>query len=208
MIPQEEIKKRLHEELTASGKSQTEIAQALGIKQQSVQQYVSGIQCAEDDVLYPKAQSAAAGQLPADDIPSLLDTLIEQDRTLSSELTQQLEQTEQRLGELAQMLKDAQTRALRVQEQADLTARLTQQKELMSEKHTSLNAAKAMAPRAEQLKAELIRLEQQLPRYDELDGKRAAYQTSERSAAEHALTIAQDQEQIAQLTQSAADLRE
>ena len=65
-----------------------------------------------------------------------------------------------------------------------------------------------MAPRAEQLKAELIRLEQQLPRYDELDGKRAAYQTSERSAAEHALTIAQDQEQIAQLTQSAADLRE
>lgn len=42
MIPQEEIKKRLHEELTASGKSQTEIAQALGIKQQSVQQYLSG----------------------------------------------------------------------------------------------------------------------------------------------------------------------
>lgn len=34
MIPQEEI--------TASGKSQTEIAQALGIKQQSVQQYLSG----------------------------------------------------------------------------------------------------------------------------------------------------------------------
>ena len=42
MIPQEEIKKRLHEELTASGKSQTEIAQALGIKQQSVQQYLTG----------------------------------------------------------------------------------------------------------------------------------------------------------------------
>lgn len=42
MIPQEEIKKRLHEELTASGKSQTEIAQAWGIKQQSVQQYLSG----------------------------------------------------------------------------------------------------------------------------------------------------------------------
>ena len=42
MIPQEEIKKRLHEELTASGKSQTEIAQALGIKQQSVQKYLSG----------------------------------------------------------------------------------------------------------------------------------------------------------------------
>ena len=42
MIPQEEIKKRLHEELTESGKSQTEIAQALGIKQQSVQQYLSG----------------------------------------------------------------------------------------------------------------------------------------------------------------------
>lgn len=42
MIPQEEIKKRLHEELTASGKSQTKIAQALGIKQQSVQQYLSG----------------------------------------------------------------------------------------------------------------------------------------------------------------------
>lgn len=176
--------------------------------QQSVQQYVSGIQCAEDDVLYPKAQSAAAGQLPADDIPSLLDTLIEQDRKSSSELTQQLEQVEQHLGALAQMLKDAQTRALQVQEQADLSARLTQQKGLMSEKQTALNAAKAMVPRAEQLKAELIRLEQQLPRYDELDGKRAAYQTSERSAAEHALTIAQDQEQIAQLTQSAADLRE
>lgn len=45
MIPQEEIKKRLHEELTASGKSQTEIAQALGIKQQSVQQYLSGARC-------------------------------------------------------------------------------------------------------------------------------------------------------------------
>ena len=42
MIPQEEIKKRLHEELTASGKSQTEIAQALEIKQQSAQQYLSG----------------------------------------------------------------------------------------------------------------------------------------------------------------------
>ena len=42
MIPQEEINKRLHEELTASGKSQTEIAQALEIKQQSVQQYLSG----------------------------------------------------------------------------------------------------------------------------------------------------------------------
>ena len=42
MIPQEEIKKRLKEDITASGKSQTEIAKALGIKQQSVQQYLSG----------------------------------------------------------------------------------------------------------------------------------------------------------------------
>ncbi len=175
--------------------------------QQSVQQYVSGIQCAEDDVLYSKAQSAAAGQLPADDIAPLLDALIEQDRTLSSELTQQLEQTEQRLGALAQMLTDAQTRALRVQEQTDLTSRLKQQKELLAEKQAAHNATKARMPRAEQLKAEWIRLEQQLPRYDELDGKRAACRASEASAENHALAIAQDQEQIDLLSKAITDLQ-
>lgn len=176
--------------------------------QQSVQQYVSGIQCAEDDVLYPKAQSAAAGQLPADDIAPLLAALIEQDRTLSSELTQQLEQTEQRLGALAQMLTDAQTRALRVQEQTDLTSRLKQQKELLAEKQAAHIAAKARMPRAEQLKAERIRLEQQLPRYDELDGKRAAYRVSEGSAENHTLGIAQDQKQIDRLSKAITDLQE
>lgn len=176
--------------------------------QQSVQQYVSGIQCAEDNVLYPKAQSAAAGQLPADDIAPLLDALIEQDRTLSSELTQQLEQTEQRLGALAQMLTDAQTRALRVQEQADLTSRLKQQKGLLAEKQAAHIAAKGRMPRAEQLKAEWIRLEQQLPRYDELDGKRAAYRASEGSAENHTLAIAQDQEQIDLLSKAITDLQE
>lgn len=45
MIPQEEIKKRLHEELTASGKSQTEIAQALESSNKAYSNIFRGARC-------------------------------------------------------------------------------------------------------------------------------------------------------------------
>ena len=42
MITLEEIRKQLQEAIKQSGKSQTQIAKELNIKQQTVQQYVSG----------------------------------------------------------------------------------------------------------------------------------------------------------------------
>ena len=175
--------------------------------QRSVQQYVSCIQCAEDDLLYPNVQSATKGTLPADEILSLLEALIAQDDSTASKLAERLKQVEQRLGALAQMRKDAENHARLEQQQTELTSCLDEQEKQRDKKQTALTTAKAKAPRAEELKTERTRLEGQLPKYDELESKCAAHQKSVRDAEGYTQTIEQAEAEIDQLEQVLIDLQ-
>lgn len=150
-------------------------AEAGGLEQRckaarsSLKQYVDGIACDEDDVLFLQVKQAQEGCMPMTDVIRLLEMLNEQDAAASvcsaeqlQQLDQQLETVNHALGQIAQ------------QEKAQQELQQTRIK-LADElpRHETLKAAldeqKAKEPQQEALAARKAELEAELPRYVELE---------------------------------------
>ncbi len=175
---------------------------------QSVQQYVSGIQCVEDNLLYPKAQSAVEGQLPADEILPLLDCLIEQDSAEAERLMKEREQVEQRLSAVVQTISDAITRGEQEKKLAELMQLLQQQNALLEAKRLAVETAKKKLPHLKELRSERTRLEQQLPQYEDLERKRENWSALGCGVQKATETIVAAQEQMDQLEGEVTKLQE
>ncbi|MBR3872697.1 MAG: SMC family ATPase [Clostridia bacterium] len=150
-------------------------AEASGLEQRckaarsSLKQYIDGIVCDEDDVLFLQVKQAQEGCMPMTDVIRLLEMLNEQDAAASvcsaeqlQQLDQQLETVNHALGQIAQ------------QEKAQQELQQTRIK-LADElpRHEALKAAldeqKAKEPQQEALAARKAELEAELPRYVELE---------------------------------------
>lgn len=77
---------------------------------QSVQQYVSGIQCEAEHSLASRVELAREGRLPSDEILPLLEQLLAQDEQAAVVLAESLNQTEQQLDAVGHKLRDAAAR--------------------------------------------------------------------------------------------------
>lgn len=152
----------------ASGdlKSQCEAARS------SVQQYIEGIVCAEDDMAYfPKTEQAKQGEMPFEDIVSLVNALIEQDEQADARCEEQLAQLDEENSAVAKLLGKA-------DEQDKARAKLAANRDEQMQQHEKLKAAQdaweaeqAKLPRQEELRRALTALEAEKPRYQELDDK-------------------------------------
>lgn len=174
--------------------------------QQSVQQYLSGIQCEESNVLYEKVRAAKEGGLPADDILFLLNELIAQDEAAAKVLADERVQVERHALKLAQMQKEAQLRKEQEKKQESVRAALSRQQELCTEQKKKVEKADALLPQAEALKKQGIALEQQLPQYEALEERKVACKEAERMAVTAEAAAAACAEQIEILDKSIADL--
>lgn len=139
----------------------------------SVEQYIGGIQCSVEDVLSIEVEKAKRGELPAQEVPGLLEELIRQDSEMEEKLTDQMNDLSKQLERIhSEIGRVKETDKARKQlEQArtqckELEPRLEElQKAYLEEKEKQGEQAK--------LQAQIAILEKSLPDYDSLDKLRS-----------------------------------
>lgn len=141
--------------------------------QQSVQQYVSGLRCEAEDPLASRVELAREGRLPSDEILPLLEQLLARDKQEAVMLEENLHRTEQQLDVLGQKLRDAAARAERESQKKAVQENLEQAEQRQQAVQSTAQEARALLPQAEEAKRQKVILEQQLPRYEELEQKQA-----------------------------------
>lgn len=134
----------------------------------SVQQYIGGVVCQEDDLLRPKVLKAQAGELPFQETVELIQRLIDQDQAEETRRQEALDRLDGALKEASALLGKAQE-AQKVGEKLEQAQR--EREELLPQVEMARNALQAeqeRMPRQEAIGKELAALEAELPRYQEL----------------------------------------
>jgi len=137
----------------------------------SRRQYISGITCSEDSMLFLDVRKAKEGGMLTTDVMELLDHLLEEDRRQETTLAGQLAETETKLeavhAELTRAEAYAKAKASLVKNQA-----MEAEKTAALEKaRAALLAAQATAPEQEALNRQIMEIGLLLPSYDELQIK-------------------------------------
>ena len=183
MVFQEKVK-------SESGKLQRdcEVARA------SVQQYIGGVVCRDDDPQRPRLQKAQAGELPFQETVELIGQLIRQDREEDAGWQKVLVRLDTELNETSALLGKAEE-AQKARKKLELACK--EREELLPRAEAArkaLEAEQEKAPRQEQLNQELGALEAELPRYRELSEREAALS----ALAEHITELEQKSRQKAE----------
>lgn len=148
--------------------------QAIGLQRDcqaaraSVQQYIGGVVCQENDPLQSKVLQAQSGDLPFQETVELIQRLIDQDQKEEASCQEILDQLDESLKGSSALLGKAQE-AQKVREKLEQARR--EREELASQAaaaQKALEAEQAKAPQQESLGKEQAALEAELPRYQEL----------------------------------------
>ena len=169
----------------------------------SVQQYIGGVVCQEDDLLQPNLLKAQSGDLPLQETVELIQRLIDQDQEAEGVCQKDLDRLDCTLKETSTLLGKAQE-AQKVREKLEQDRKEREMLALQMEvAQKALEAEQEKVPRQESLRKELAALEAELPRYQELSKqesvltalaeriseleKNCIQQENERIASEHLL---------------------
>lgn len=138
----------------------------------SIEQYISGIVCGEDDPLGLSVQKAKDGQMPIDEVITLIGKLIVTEKARTDSYEKQIGTLETRVGELDTLIgKAQQTEKARVQlEKAHLELANVQNDRTAAE--AELNRTKEALPETEELQRQAAVINNELPNYEKLDEKR------------------------------------
>ena len=135
----------------------------------SVQQYIGGIVCAEGDMLREKAQQAKEGKLPFAETVELLETLIDRDEAEDAACARQFEVLEEKIGAVnARLIKADERRKMREALEKNRKQQEVQRGQAEQAK-AALAAEQAKQPQQEARQRALADLENELPRYAELE---------------------------------------
>ncbi len=162
----------------------------------SVQQYIGGVVCQEDDLRKSVLEKAQAGELPFADTVELIQELIRRDREAEERDQGRLDRLEEELKETSARLGKAEE-ARKTREKLETTCRARE--ELLPQVETAQKALEEQqqtVPRQEELSRKLSVLEAELPRYQELSEKENARAAlTQRIAALEQKRDQQEQEQ-------------
>ncbi|GMO60101.1 MAG: SMC family ATPase [Treponemataceae bacterium] len=137
--------------------------------EQSIDQYISGIVCAKDDMLEIDIRKAKNQELPLADTTDLVTKIIAQDTEKSSAINAESKKIEAELESV-----NAELNRIEQQEKwrAELSATesmLAEAKKLVPQLQQSHAEANAKKPEAEHITGEIATLKEKIPHYDELD---------------------------------------
>lgn len=144
--------------------------------QSSVKQYISGIQCSENDVLNIEANKARNGGMTVEEVVELINNILENDKKSESVTSEKISRIEKALEEAtgilakAEELSKAQTELEKSEKAyAELTASSEEIKK-------TLEAEKSKKPEHEKLLKKISVADTEIPKYDELEAKKAELQ--------------------------------
>lgn len=168
----------------------------------SIRQYVDGTSCPDGDHAEQLA-AAKAGNLPTDEIMTLLEAIIAQDAAGQEALHQHQAHTDAALEEIAARLAVGESQQKALAAQAQARQELSALNESLLKNAAELAQAQARLPEAEQLSAQAAALTSILPQYEQLavcQSKLRAEQSRaaalEQQAEEHANKLNALQQQL------------
>ncbi len=137
----------------------------------SVSQYIDGILCDEDNVLFMETEKAKKGEMLTEEAVELLGKLTEEDRKLIEKLKSESAELTKKLDDLTAIITKAQEQK---KTQSELERAIKEQEEkapLLEELKAAAEKEKAREPEIERISSEISRLEAELPSYDEAEEK-------------------------------------
>ena len=155
----------------------------------SLEQYISGITAEESDPLWPDAEKARAGAMPAGETLELLEKLIRQDTEADAAIQKRLEDAAEELARINESIGRLETReGIRAEAERAKSGREAE-RERRKAAEEALEAARAAIPERDAAAESKARLEAELPRYEALEETRRKLAGNERRAAmlEHLL---------------------
>ena len=142
----------------------------------SLKQYAEGMVCAPDS---PHERTVSeAGELPMVEVEELLETLLTEDEALKSSLAEQQTAAEEESGTLTAAITAEKTHRANRTRLAALREQQTGLKNAVEQAKAALAAQEALEPETEQLAKQAAALEDQLPRYQQLEGLRVQRKTA------------------------------
>ncbi len=140
----------------------------------SVQQYIGGLLCREDDPLLPQLQQAKEGSLPLQETEALAETLIAGDAYEDAACQSALEKLDAELQNVTTLLAKAEETEKTRQKLEEALEKQQLQQAQAAAAQSALEAEQAKDPRRIALNQSLTALEAELPRYRELQEKQVS----------------------------------
>lgn len=138
----------------------------------SIEQYISGIVCGEDDPLGLSVQKAKVGQMPIDEVLALIEKLIGMEKVRTASYEKQIGVLETRIGGLDTLIgKAQQTEKARVQ-LGKAHSELANVQNDRTTAEAELNRTKDALPETKELQRQAAVINNELPDYEKLDAKR------------------------------------
>ena len=159
----------------------------------SRQQYVGGITCSEDSLLFLDVKKAKEGGMLTADVMELLDKLLAEDGKTQDALAAKLANVEKRLEEINVQLTKAEAYTKAKNSLAENQEKEVTQISALEAATQALEAAQATIPEQETLSKQITEIDLLLPSYDELSTK-----TAELANKQTDLKNAQNAEKTAQ----------
>ncbi len=166
----------------------------------SVKQYISGILCDEDNVLYPDSQKAVKGEITIEDVIELINSLLENDKKADTKVLEDTAATEKALEETTSILAKAQEHIKAKSELEKASAIYRQKKESFEEVTKTLEAEKSKKPDHEAIAKQLAVMDAELPRYDEYDLLIRKAHSLDKAVSDNKSELAQQTEAAEKLT--------
>ena len=132
----------------------------------SIQQYINGILCDEEDDFYPQIISAQTGNLPSEQVLELLQQLIHRDSALIQTLQNEENELNQAIGDITAVLAQAEGWERSRQEVRASKLILEQEQKALSAYRTQLNDAQLRQQEAEKLAEQISSIDAALPDYE------------------------------------------
>ena len=166
------------------------------IIKRSISQYIAGIVCDADSTDFIEVKKAKEGELLTEDIISLLEKIIEDDKSAQTKLQEEKELLKNKLDDVKAKVNKAKDVVLALEDleknESDFLAETENQKLLLVKNEEE----KAKQPRIKALNERAAELKALLPYYDELLSKQTAFDNNKKSIAENTETIKTAQDYI------------
>lgn len=137
----------------------------------SIQQYINGVVCDEEDVLSMRVRSAKNGMCATEETLELLSTLIENDKIEEENLNEELQQIGKALDDIIVTLANHTTWSNARKSLEKTKKDLDEAVVLLAELNNKLQAEEANKPKIEDIRKLIAAIEAELPEYHELDAK-------------------------------------
>lgn len=138
----------------------------------SVQQYISGVLCEQEDPLYPDLERAWTEERPVDETVALIERLLEQDQQRDAQCQAELDQVDRDLNTVTTLLGKAEELERAKGKLAENRAKRETCAAQWEAARQLLAAQEEQAPQLEKLRGQLADLEAELPRYQDLEARR------------------------------------